>query len=76
MTKIEAEELAAILSNKCVQKALGIIKEEAKERDSLLGLDLNSREGLGKAQERQGEIRGTNRTLERLAELSIYEPEE
>lgn len=75
-TSEDAKELAVLLGNKSFGRALDSVLTFAKEMDTLSAYDLKGQEGLAKALEAQGNVRGIIIAFEQLITLAQVEDEE
>lgn len=73
-TAKDATELAILLQNSTITKALAFLDNEAKARAfGLLTIDLTSQEGLAAAAQTQGFCRGVQRAIDLLCDLTLQE---
>lgn len=62
------KEVQAWLGNKSFRGLLKVVVDELDAQDSLLGVDLNSEQGLADARTRKGNVNGLTRALQILFE--------
>lgn len=75
-TSEDAKELLVVLGNKSVRRAMGNLLTYAESLDKLTIHELHGQQGLSKAIEAQGVVRGIRTAIERLIDLAQLEEED